>query len=118
MTYTNIKSELIKEAIKNTPWKKRQYIEDLIFLENSILHGVRGMGSNIRLHCLSSQYEKEYLKLFKELKPPIYKEVLEITRKEKSETRKINRKIREEEALELKQDKESWKKMGGNLILN
>jgi hypothetical protein len=115
MTYTDIKSEFVKEAVKNTPWKNREYIDRLIDIEKFATTGYCSTGAGYIRNSLKSKYPKEWEAIWLELNPKQHKEDLEYKKEEDARERKENLQFKNEEALELKQDKEAWKKMGGKL---
>ena len=113
MTYTNAKSNFVKEVIKNTSWNKRQYIERLLDIEKFATTGYCSTGAGYIRMSLKSKYPKEWEAIWLELNPEEYKSTLDYEKKEKERTRKENLQFKKEESLELKRDKEAWKKMGG-----
>ena len=57
-----IKSKYIKNKIRGQSYKNtdlREYINDLVFLEESITEGIRGWSGNMKLFGLKNRYEKE-----------------------------------------------------------
>ena len=109
--YTNIKSKLIKEKLKKADWKKgRDYIDNLVFLENSITGKIYGLGANIKLGNLRNKYKKEYYEIFKELKPKEFKEYIKREMKEREKDRMETEKFEREERKEKNREKDDWDK--------
>ncbi len=109
------KSKFIKNKIKNLKWNKKnsEYIENLIELEHYILDEPSSMSSSMRYGLLKGKFKKEYLEIYKELKP---KELEKINRQKQLELKKEERERHDlelEEKNELAKDKKLWKKFGG-----
>jgi len=113
--YTKVKSEFIKEKIKNAKWKDSGYIDDLIFLE----YGIRGMGlgwtGGMRYNFLTNKYPKEYKAIYLELNPKVYKRIIEDKKKEAEEEKREDEELEREEKEEEEQDKADWVKAGGRI---
>ena len=110
------KSKYIREKIKGKSFrdeKYRKYIEDLVFIESTILKGIKGFPHGIQYHKLKNKYRKDYLEILKELKPALYKKTIinERIEKEKEKKRKIMEEI--EKKNELEKANKWWIKLGG-----
>jgi len=113
--YTEAKSNFVKEKIKNSSWKDRDYIEDLMFIEKSITEGIGGWAGNMKLHGLKSRYKKEYHKIFEELDPKGYKKYLKEKTKEEEQEKKEMKEFEKQEKEEEEEEKEDWVKAGGRV---
>ncbi|MCK4429614.1 MAG: hypothetical protein KAU95_04510 [Candidatus Aenigmarchaeota archaeon] len=109
------KSKFVKKKIKETSWKDREYIEDLLFLEKAVIGGVDSWMGNWRLAGVKSEYRKEYNAIFEELDPEGFKKYAKKKRREKVKDEKEEKKFEKEEAEEEKRDLKMWKKMGGKI---
>ena len=107
--YSNIKSNYIKEKIKNAKFEDKEYIEDLIFLEKGITQPIAGMAGNLKFFGLKSKYHQEYSELLKELAPEEEDKYQKDHKKEEERTRKL----KEEFKREQEQEKRDWIKAGG-----
>ena len=115
------KSEVIKEKIKNIKlnYKNKKYIEELLDLEDYIVNVVHSMGGNYLYHDLKDRYKKEWKEIYLELKPKVFKQIIEREKKEKEKEKIEEAKMRLEEIKEEKEYKKEfktmWKEYGGNL---
>lgn len=109
--YIEVKSNFIKEKIKQSKFKNRDYIDDLIFLEDYITGKIKGLGFGgaMKLHAVKSHYEKEYIELLKELAPEKLDKFLKEKEKSEKEGKEAEEYLKEEE----KQEREDWIKAGG-----
>ena len=114
MTYTNIKSNFVKAELKKTKWGNREYVENLMKIEGLAQGKTYGMVTGYMLNGFPNKYPKQWEAIWLELNPKQYKKNLEYKKKEAEREKKEDEKFRKEEKLELKRDKEAWKKMGGN----
>ena len=69
--YKNIKSKFIKDKIKGLEWNKKnkEYVDNLVFIEEYVLDKIAGMGVSYKIHSFRDTYKKEYEAIYKELKP-------------------------------------------------
>ena len=112
--YTEVKSKFIKEKIKKADWKKdKGYIDDLVFLEKSILKGINGYGANIVLFNVKEKSKEDYYKILKELNPKRFKQEMKQNNKEIRGYLKFIKDFNKKEIGELKRGKEDWIKAGG-----
>ena len=76
--YDEVKSEFIKERISERQFEldsHREYIADLIYLEEWILGNINtGMSSGMKYKKIKSDHEEEYLKILEELDEEKYRE--------------------------------------------
>lgn len=115
MTYTTIKSKFVNEELKKTKWKKRNYIDDLIYIEGFVLKQHFGLwGGYLRNHLLG-KYPRQWKAIWLELNPKEYRKDVEFEKKERERKRKEEARLKREEALELKRDRLEWKKRGGKI---
>ncbi|MBS3093965.1 hypothetical protein J4456_05290 [Candidatus Pacearchaeota archaeon] len=115
--YTNIKSNFLKEKIKNINWKnkdEREKIDGLIFVENIILGKERlSWASSFKWNALKNT--KELKTIYRELKPEEFAQIKKDEVKEAAEEKRKESKLEEEERLEEERDRKDWVKAGGNL---
>ncbi|MCK4730414.1 MAG: hypothetical protein KAT28_03790 [Candidatus Aenigmarchaeota archaeon] len=109
------KSEFIKKKIKETLWKDRKYIEDLIRIERYALGEYFGWVTGYIVADLKENYPKEWEIIHQELNPKGYKKMLEQAKKERENEKREGIKIRKEETEEEKRDLREWKKLGGKV---
>jgi len=107
--YSNIKSNYIKEKMKNAKFEDKEFIEDLMFLEKGITQPIAGMAGNLKFFGLKSRYSQEYLELLKELAP---NEVNKYEKEQQREEERI-RKSKEQYRMEKEKEKRDWLKAGG-----
>lgn len=113
--YTQVKSKLIKEKIKNANWKKdREYINNLIFIEDIIL-GKQKMSWTGSFRWNGLKNTKEFKAIYKELKPKELAKIQKQETKEIAEEKKEEAKWKKEEKLEKQKDKENWIRAGGKI---
>lgn len=115
--YDKIKSKFIKEQIRKSKWKDREYIEDLLFLEEAVLYPNRkwGYGGSMHLYGLKQSYRKEYHAIFKELDPKGFKKYVASEKEEREKEKKIKREGKIAEKELLAEEKRDWLKAGGKL---
>ena len=113
MTYTNIKSNFVKAELKKTKWGNREYVENLMKIEGLAQRKTYGMVTGYMLNGFPNKYPKQWEAIWLELNPKQYKKNLEYKNKETEREKKEEERFKKEEKLELKRDKEAWKKMGG-----
>ena len=109
MEYTSIKSKYLRKKIKLTKWENRDYINDLIRLEQWALHWPKGFSANLHFHNLKSEYEEEYIAILRELNP----ERLKVFLAELKLNEKKYKKVKGQFKKELAQEKKDWLKAGG-----
>jgi len=115
MSYNNIKSEFIKKELKRTKWKDSEYIDELMKIERFALGEVFGMVTPHLRSYLIRKYPKQWKIIYLELNPKQYKRILEDKKKAAEEEKREEKHFKQEEKLELKRDREAWKKMGRKL---
>ena len=114
--YKNIKSEFIKNKIKETSWKDREYIDDLIQIENFILRGgPNSMAGGYLYHNLKISYRREWEIIYKELNPKRYTELIQREDEEKERERKEDEERMREEEKELERKRKEWIEKGGKI---
>ena len=114
--YKNIKSEFIKNKIKETPWEAREYIDDLIKIEDFILRGgPHSMAGGYLYHHIKNKYHQEWEIIYKELNPKEYAELIKREKEEKERARKEDEKRMQEEEKELERKRKEWIEMGGRI---
>jgi hypothetical protein len=113
MTYTKIKSTFVKNELKKTSWKKRDYIGDLMRIEGLALGYCYGLATGYMLVGFPNKYPKQWKAIWMELNLKGYKSNLNYKKKEAERERKEDERFKQEEKLELKRDKEDWGKMSG-----
>ncbi len=111
--YSKVKSKFIKNKIKERNWKSKDYIDDLIYLEEYISGEIYGLGGNWKAASMKSEYKKEYDAIFKELKPKDFKQYIKQERREAERERKENEKFEKREQREHREAKKDWIKAGG-----
>ena len=79
--YDEVKSEFIKERISERQFEldsHREYIADLIYLEEWILGNINtGMSSGMKYKKIKSDHEEEYLKILEELDEEKYEKEIQ-----------------------------------------
>jgi len=108
--YNGVKSNYIREKIKQTKFKDRGYIDNLIFLEDYIL-GKRKMTWSSSF--IFNNLKNEYYKILKDLNPQRYKKEINQKKKEEADDKREEEMFRKEELAEKKKDREDWVKAGG-----
>lgn len=110
------KSRFLKELLKKSDWKKdRNYINDLLFLEECLVNGVGGFGGGLRAAMLQRHYEKEFNAMQRELHPSRYRK-RKTREKLEAELEYIDDQVSElEERLEKDQEKKAWKGAGARV---
>jgi len=113
MGYKEIKSNYIRQKIRETKWEDRSYISDLMSLESLILTGPGGMAGARLWVKLESQYPEEFKAIYFELKPEKAKEIFERKRKELEKLRKEERERIKRNKKRLEERLKEWLEMGG-----
>ena len=114
MAYTNIKSKFIKEVIKKTSWKNRDYIQDLKNIEHFALGVNFGMYvTKLKWDSLSKKYPKEWKTIWEEVRPGKLVEIAKAEKEERQKEREEDLKFKREEEKERRKESVEWKKMGG-----
>lgn len=108
------KSVFLKNIIKRRNFnssKDRNYVENLLLLENIIINGVHQFGQAMAFRSMKSDYPKEYAAMKKELDPKGYAKEVEQEEKNEKET-KVNDDRMELEAKKRFHDfKKMWNKV-------
>ena len=115
MVYKQVKSQFIKDKIKGLEWNKKnkEYIDNLVFIENYILTKTGGMGISYIIQSLESRYKKEFKAIYNELKPKELEQIKKREEKERRKEKEEHRKFEEEERKDSEQAKKEWFEMGG-----
>ncbi len=113
MKYTNAKSTLVKNLIKETEFENRSRVDELLELEHFIMYGPKGYFSATYFEDLRKKYPNEYTEMYKELKPEEYQRKLD--EEHEGEKRKKEEEefwVRKKEQLE-KDEEGDWRRAGG-----
>jgi hypothetical protein len=116
MEENNINSPYLLQKIKETSWKNRDYINDLIRLECMIQKGPQGFAGGQIYFLLRKKYPVEFLELLKEASPERYEAALADQQKSEIEKASYKEKITAAEKLEAEREKEAyanWIALGG-----
>lgn len=111
-----IKSEYIKNKVQGHSFKNtkyRNYIQDLVFLEQVIMEGAGGFGGAMRFHGLEFTYEKDYEEIYKELKPDEYKKYMKEKKLKRLKEKRDRKKWKKREQQELVDEEKWWISYGG-----
>ena len=111
--YTDAKSTLVKDLIKETEFKDRAKIDELLELEHFILYGPKGFWSEKYFEDLKGRYSNEYAEMYKELRPEDYQRKLDEEREEKERADKEKEFWRRKEEQLEKEEREDWEDAGG-----
>ena len=107
--YTNIKSNFVREKFMNADWdKNKSYIDEIIFLERTIVSGTNTLREDLELTFLLINYQKEYNEILKELYPKRFKIYIRKKNKEDKEKRREEERQRREEEAEEKMERDNW----------
>lgn len=113
---SDIRTKFVLDKLKETSFRKKQYIEDLIWLEQGILGKIYGTFAHIHLRHIEDDYPKERKEILKELKGS--KEYKKFQNKERHRIEELKIEIRKERAAEkreLAREKREWIKFGGKV---
>jgi len=113
--YTNIKSNYIKQKIKETSWENRKYIRMLKLIEKYITVGVVGAGSGYMIHDFKNKHPEDYEAIWKELKPEEYERIKQAEKESKEKERKLEIERQEELKQLEKEEREDWIAAGGKI---
>lgn len=81
---TKIRSEFIIERLNQrrlSRYADRSYIQDLLYIEKTALHGILNWGGAMLLGRVKTSHPKEYIVIMKELAPEKYQRQLESDRR-------------------------------------
>lgn len=115
MTYKP-RSRFILSRIKGESFhnhQRRDYIDMLIFLEQSITGKIHGWASNVKLHSLKKQYRKEYHTIMKELDLACYEKLLREEEEALKQEEEDAKKERLENGKRRQEELRWWKECGG-----
>jgi hypothetical protein len=116
MEENNINSPYLLQKIKETSWKNRDYINDLIRLERMIQKGPQGFAGGQIYFLLREKYPVEFLELLKEASPKRYKAALADQQKSEIEKASYKEKMIAAEKQEAEKEKKAyanWIALGG-----
>lgn len=115
--YEKIRSEYLRKKIRGLKWtqQNREYIHDLLRIEQSVLGHNFGWMTGYLVLSLKEKYPKEFEAIYKELSPKDYaKEKMEEQRGRQKEL-KLEKKQKLKDKNEEEREKKLWVKMGGSL---
>ena len=116
MEENNIHSPYLLQKIKETSWKNRDYINDLIRLESTIQKGPQGFAGGQIYFLMRQKYSVEFLELLKEASPQRYEEALAQHQKALIDEASAEEKMvaaKKQEAEKEKEAYENWIALGG-----
>jgi hypothetical protein len=116
MSYTEAKSEFVKNLIRGASWSdktRRKCIDDLLIIERYVLTGPSGFADALRSGMLKEKYKPEAMLIFKELKPKEYDKFTMEAKKECKKSIKEAERLAKEHKIEEEHKKKEWLKMGG-----
>ena len=116
MEENNIHSPYLLQKIKETSWKNRNYINDLISLERMIQRGPQGFAGGQIYFLLREKYPVELLELLKEVSPQRYEAELAQQQKAVIDKASYEEKMATAEKQEAEREKEAyanWIALGG-----
>ena len=109
-----IRSNFVKEEIKKTEWKNREYIKHLMDIEKFATDGYCSTGAGYIRMILKEKYPEQWKSIWLELNPEGYRKNLEWQKKEAERARKEDEQLKKEEKLELEKERLEWREMGGS----
>ena len=113
--YEEVKSEFIKNKIKETRWEDRGYIDDLLKIEQHALGKLWGLWSGYIAKELESNYPKEWEIIYKEVNPKGWEARMKRER-EYEEKKRIEDEERERRKNEeYERNRREWIEMGGKI---
>jgi hypothetical protein len=115
--YTSVKSEYIKAKIQVSNWSdkfRRNYIDDLIELENYVLYGPTGWAHAMLLRNLEDHYQREYEKIFRELKPKVHQRQKEQKKQQELESKQYWKTVKEENRALEERQRRNWLEAAGS----
>ena len=115
MNYAKIKSKFIKEELKKTKWGDNRYIDDLMYIEKFASGETFGMATMHIINRVKSKYPKQWKKIWMEINPKGYKEMIEQKKKEEKKEKQEDELFKKEQELQLKKEKQEWQELGGKL---
>ncbi len=107
--YTNVDSSFLKHLIGKTSWKNRDYIDELIMLNEYIINHPTQWASSVHYRMLKEKYQNEYLELLKENSIEKYEKELRRIEEEKEEDERREQKHQNK----IQRLKEDWIQAGG-----
>ena len=116
MEENNINSPYLLQKIKETSWKNRDYINDLIRLERMIQKGPQGFAGGQIYFLLREKYPVEFLELLKEASPQRYEAALADQQKSVIDKASYEEKMAAAEKQEAEKEKKvyaNWIALGG-----
>jgi len=115
MGYKDIKTEYVRNKVKNLSWNDSEYIDSLMYLESYVLGEIYGWAGNMKAHSLKNKYEMDYWQILKEINPKkfnkLYKEKIE----EKVRYAKEQEQLWLEEQKAEEKAKREWIELGGKI---
>ena len=111
--FKEIKSNFIKEKIKTTKWKDRDYIDSLMSIEKLALGTYVSSGTGYIRGILCEKYPEEWTAIWIELNPKGYKAEQKRLKEESEKEKRDQMTFAQVEKARKKQEKDEWKKLGG-----
>jgi len=113
MKYTEIKSEYIRDKLKQTSYKDNEYIDSLMKIEGLTQGRTYGMTTGHMWLNLPEMYPEDWKAIWLELDPKRYHEIIEFKKKEKEKEEFDRLQFNEQERKEVIENKKDWIKAGG-----
>lgn len=111
--YKDIKSRYIRDKIKQTKWKNRQYIHSLKCIELLAPGKTFGLTTGYAWMNLPRMYPDEWEAIWTEINPEGYNEWRSQKKREVKAEQRAIRKEKEREKIEINKEKAEWLEMGG-----
>ena len=114
--YSEAKSNYVKNKIKITKWKDREYIESLLYFEKWVMGEVTGKlgpGWGFMPKVYESNCPEEFKAIYTELNLKGYKKYLKQKKEDKKDEIEENKEFKRQEKEDLKKQKFDWEKAGG-----
>ncbi len=115
--YTDARSTLVKNLIKETEFKDREKVDQLLELEHFILYGPGGFWSKRYFEDLKEKYSNEYTEMYKELRPEEYRRKLGEENEERERVEKEKEFWRRKEEQLEREEREDWEDAGGKIYI-
>jgi hypothetical protein len=111
--YSAVKPTCIRQQIAGKSFSNREYIDDLVRLEDYILERVHSYASALRYRRLRNSHPDEWEKIYSELDPKGFKRVLRLEREQKAKWESLQEVRKREISLAEARAKQDWAALGG-----
>jgi hypothetical protein len=113
--YTEVKSEHIKEKIRNSDFdsiEERKEVNKLIFLERKITGEINlGYPSGMLYTEIKKDHQADYRKIYRELRPEEFEKLQQDKKEKKKKIQRERKERQKRKEKEVKKARKEWRKV-------